>query len=1119
MIDASGYLRAVVGSDGVQADIAQIRAKSVLHELGMPVETVNWRYIPARIVRNLSGALVALESISGDPGDLAAGVPFARRLAQGWEALAQVEEGTTRRTAWINSAAAYELAGYQANAACLARKALPVPFTSGVPEWEDAVLLFLQRLVVRLANQIKPATSRPSATLDTVDQLTSVAATATAMAAMSRICDYLLQGNTKALSDARELLDLARRGFIAAGRASDANLAMTVKQLLSAISARSTWSLLRPVAPANHRWERYLRLLARGPGPIIERTPSVSELWPSQIEALRGGLITSNESKVVRMPTSAGKTRIAEIAIAHTLVTERGAKVLYVAPYRALVGEVEEALRAVITDLGYQATSVVGTYELDELLEFLDSGADLLVLTPERLDLIVRTAPEQLSAVRLVVIDEGHLVSDAGRGVKFEWLISRLRRRLTSARFLFLSAVVPDQSLKEFSRWLASKDSAILQSDWRPAIARVATFRWRQERGFLEYERGDDSDTLREFVPAVVRVQQFEITSSRGRILQRRFPDTSSKSQTAAELAIKFGELGSVLVFCTQRNFVEAVGSALETRAEYERATRGLPGFMQLPNERAIATVTEWLGADHLVTRLLRIGVALHHGRLPDGVRRVIETEVRSRRARIVVATNTLAQGVNLPIRTVIIHTCRRREGDQSVRMSNRDYWNIAGRAGRAREETDGTVVHIVNTSLDQSDFQFFQRTRSNLTPVRSALLAAAEEVVRRRLTPSAFEEMIDPEVLALMVEEDPDQLIAGGIDAFIQSTLAGVQAEGPAPLQALRDACENDITRIAADIPNAGLRRVYSATGLSSRSAQAISDYCTDDQDALRSLISGEGFTEMASLLQLALDACEFLPEMEPSSSFGGSQFELLQAWVSGASMAELVDRFGGEVAERQDLGRFIDEYFSYLMPWGLSAFLRIAPATLEVADARWPLEVAFLPSMIKLGLPTPEAVWAFTIGLSSRSAAVRVATLYAQVGGPRDYHEFVQWARSLEPDDMDGLDPRLAEEAALAFGSVGRNPLMERLPVLEHLPFETYVAGLRRTADHGALSALREGSALNLVREYDNSVDRNAVLVMHRDARLGYLPRDVAQWLAPDIDTGLHLRCTAVSMLSRPV
>ena len=180
------------------------------------------------------------------------------------------------------------------------------------------------------------------------------------------------------------------------------------------MARRSTWTLLRDAAPGNPRWERYLRFSPAGLVPTYWRVTRCPKSGRRR-RALECGLLTSQESFVVRMPTSAGKTRVAELAMVHTLATHLGARCVYIAPYRALASEVQSNLENLFGDLGYAASTVPGTYEQDSLGELIVSTDQLLVLTPEKLDLLLRLQPEVLAELRLVVVDEGHVVGDATR--------------------------------------------------------------------------------------------------------------------------------------------------------------------------------------------------------------------------------------------------------------------------------------------------------------------------------------------------------------------------------------------------------------------------------------------------------------------------------------------------------------------------------------------------------------------------------------------------------------------------------------------------------------------------------------------------------------------------------
>ena len=208
-------------------------------------------------------------------------------------------------------------------------------------------------------------------------------------------------------------------------------------------------------------------------------------------------------------------------------------------------------------------------------------------------------------------------------------------------------------------------------------------------------------------------------------------------------LAYVLSSQGPVLVFCTQPGFAESVcGALLNEAIEYRRLIGEPvhPHFDAGQLTRSLELAKEWLGTDHIATRALSRGVALHHGRLPGVVREAIEADCRAGRYRVIVATNTLAQGVNLPVKTVIVHsTWRGEETGERSRIPVRDYWNIAGRAGRAGQETEGLIIHLTLTDQDLRDFNHY-RNSQNIEPVHGALFRMLEELIRARLSTDAIE-------------------------------------------------------------------------------------------------------------------------------------------------------------------------------------------------------------------------------------------------------------------------------------------------------------------------------------------------------------------------------------------
>ena len=144
----------------------------------------------------------------------------------------------------------------------------------------------------------------------------------------------------------------------------------------------------------------------------------------------------------------------------------------------------------------------------------------------------------------------------------------RLKRKLPFARRLVLSAVVSQQTLEDFASWLNARPvEDVMSFTWRPSIQQYARFEWRSHTGVLRYLTEEDIQGLRQFVPGVIRHQRFEyVNPETGRINRKKFPEISNKAQIAAELALKFADLGPVLVFCTQPDFVKAVAKALNKR-------------------------------------------------------------------------------------------------------------------------------------------------------------------------------------------------------------------------------------------------------------------------------------------------------------------------------------------------------------------------------------------------------------------------------------------------------------------------------------------------------------------------------------------------------------------------
>lgn len=1128
--DFKAHILNLAQDPGFRNELAQVQSKALLRDMVGQEGTIRWTYIAHRLVRNASIATFELEEIGAeDPQALATLEDAARQLAHLWESLAKLGESTTQELALLNAAVNYELAGYQANAMCLAKNIVPDAPRGQAPSMLLMGALFLQRRFIRLLEVCSQAQKEPDISHGLSDDLVKALAEGIASKAFAHAAYFFLRGTSDDLDEARVLFKDAERLFADVGCIEQATLAHSLRCLLPVLRRRATWTLVGEAVPHKPKWLRYLKLLARGTGanPMLSR--SISELWPSQVAALASGLLTSAASKIVRMPTSAGKTRIAELAIIHTLMTAPGSRCVYIAPYRALVSELEQSLVPLLGDLGLRASSVTGTYESDDFEDLLCRKTDVLIVTPEKLDLLVRIRPELVDAVRLFITDEAHILQERSRGLKFELLLTRLRRRYTSARFLMLSAVVSDRTLEDFAHWLrASPENDVMTSTWRPSIQRHARLDWQRDAGVLRYSQDQGSGGLREFVPGVIRQRTYEYKNLKsGRINRRTFPDPSSKAQIAAELAFKFAELGPVLVFCAQASFVAPVADALTERIRlagvngsavpaYFRSPGGIANDAEGTGARSLLLAEEWLG-DRPITHWLRIGIGVHYGELPDVIRTAIERDFRNRALRVLVATNTLAQGVNLPVKTVIVHGCRRYVDQVSERLPARDYWNIAGRAGRAGEETEGLIIHPTITPQDHRDVDYYLAHRTEVEPVESALYRWLLDLVQGRLSPEALGTEIDPEILAVLAEETSETTAEPLLDQILDESLVAVQASRDRQsIEPLKQVFESVAASIRAEVPKE-YRRIYSATGLSSRSCRVLVDHITTYADTVRQLLRGDLDGKLGEVIRLLVPVCLTLTEIRSNRELAGNPQELVERWARGDQISSLLSDAESTSGTAEELGRYIDAVFRYRLPWGIASYLRLAERILSVDEGQVSECIRFLPSMIKFGVPTPQACWAMAAGIPLRQVAIRLAAAYVDAEGQPGYEGFLQWLGDLNTEKLINdfhLNGPLLEDVTKAIYAASSNPLLAAFEQLDaFLPHEVQVQGIEYGGRSVAVLNATVGQPVELVRDYDNLVDRNAILVYQSGQELGYLPRSTAQVLAPELDTGAHVSGVLVS------
>ncbi|KZN51504.1 hypothetical protein N474_23980 [Pseudoalteromonas luteoviolacea CPMOR-2] len=425
---------------------------------------------------------------------------------------------------------------------------------------------------------------------------------------------------------------------------------------------------------------------------LFKRNKAEIDLWPSQIEGAKRA-VDDSDHLVVSLPTSAGKTRVAELSILRCLAI--GKRVLFITPLRALSAQTEASLRRTFLPLGKTISSLYGSIGTSDFEQDVLRTQDIVVGTPEKLDFALRNDASLIDDVGLVILDEGHMIGLNEREINYEVQIQRLLKRQDSneRRIVCLSAILPSgDQFEDFVGWLRQDSEGVaIQSNWRPTDLRFGEIVWRENSARIDFTIGGEQPFIPSFITPIVP----PLPNPGYR--QREFPKNAQELTLAS--AWKLAEDNhTVLIYCPQRNSVDGFAEAI-----VDLNKRGaLESVLSVPEskiELADTLGSEWLGENHPILECLKIGVAVHHGALPTPFRKEMENLLREGVLKITVSSPTLAQGLNLAATAVIVHSLYR----SGKLIDASEFKNVIGRAGRAFVDTHGIVLHPV---FDRHDWR-----------------------------------------------------------------------------------------------------------------------------------------------------------------------------------------------------------------------------------------------------------------------------------------------------------------------------------------------------------------------------------------------------------------------------
>ncbi len=533
------------------------------------------------------------------------------------------------------------------------------------------------------------------------------------------ICDMVVRhfGTGADLSDLWETLTELRMSVYSSGSSHDV-LAIDVAAAVIAFRIHSSaWIKLPAYSGLTMQWW----------SPALRRRGFATELWPSQERLGELGFF-QGRSGIIQMPTSSGKTRAIELILRSHFGRTPHPFAVVVVPFRALCHEIGHSFRKAfepdevsiqeLTDLPTAENLLLGREDQAEA-----SRPVIVILTPEKLVYLLRQDQTVVTYLSLIIYDEAHQFDSPSRGVTYELLMSEVRSRIpTSAQTILVSAVLPD--VENLSRWLFSDTGVIASGNGlQPTSRSIAFASWAHDFGSLQFFDELQNTIPDFFVPRTI-IQNVLEPTPRQRV-PRLFPERTNVGDIALYLGLRCCTSGAVAIFCGRKDSANKIArralEVFELGAGYRppRLRSRVEQLTKLEHQLELN-----LGPSHPLTQAARLGITVHHGAIPQGIRSSIEYGMHVGDFHFVICTSTLAQGVNMPIRYLIVAAT----GQGKEPLKSRDFQNLMGRAGRAGMHTEGLTIFADPKAFDglPRNSYYFSKAKDLVNPQTAETLTSA---------------------------------------------------------------------------------------------------------------------------------------------------------------------------------------------------------------------------------------------------------------------------------------------------------------------------------------------------------------------------------------------------------
>ena len=770
----------------------------------------------------------------------------------------------------------------------------------------------------------------------------------------------------------------------------------------------SLWWATRAVSPKTADFVRTL---------TSRESRSMFELLPPQSAALleQGLLDQAKTAIVVDLPTSGGKTLLAQFRMLQALnqfADDRG-WVAYVAPTRALCAQITRRLRQDFEPIDVSVEQLTAAVDVDafeeELLTNPEQSFDVLVATPEKLSLVIRNKKIE-RPMALIVMDEAHNLETESRGLRIELLLATVKRDCPQANFLMLMPYA--EGAESIARWLAQDTNAgqsisLGTIPWKPNERIIGLYRAVEDNSVtggwhLEYET----------LATTEKAMHLHGSHRAGGVKPLNVPKSrvlSSGEQSG--LGLQTAAIGCVMA---AKGTSIAVANDIRTVWAMSRNAMASLPVLQKPDPR-IRLVQDFLRTEvstqFELVDMLEHGVGVHHAGLSEETRALMEWLAENGDLNILCATSTIAQGLNFPVSSVFLASRFVYQGGKSVEISPREFWNLAGRAGRIDHDSVG-VVGLAQGTNRQANIEFINKNIETLVSRLVTLLnQLAEQGNLANLSQVLWQDQWEDfrcYIAHLWVEKKNLDAVLADSEQLMRQTFGyttlrndpAQQYKAEALLSATQEYAR-EIARMRSDVPAYADATGFSPEGVS----RVLSEF-----DKLESKLTPSDWTpeslfgpgsKMADLFGIMLNVPQLKEDLERA---GGSGFDksrlshLTNDWVNGKRLDDIAKEYFNNPSDTVALTNACRAIYRAIVnsgTWGISALSQMSGINFDLLSDRERRRINVLPAMVYHGVSSEDAVL-MRMNSAPRSASEALGELYRGFTGDDEERYSVEKARN---------------------------------------------------------------------------------------------------------------------------